>query len=304
MTEAVPPVGVDPHLDRFIDALWLEDGLSRNTLAAYRRDLQGLATWLVLQKRGHTLVQANEVDLLEYALARHADSKPTSAGRRLSCFRRFYRWAVREGLASHDPTVRMDAPKQRVRVPGTLTEAQVEALLAAPDPDDQLGLRDRAMLEVLYASGLRVSELVELKSVHVGLNEGVLRVTGKGSKERLVPFGDEAGAWLQRYLEQARGGILGGQVSDALFVTSRGGPMTRQMFWKLIKKYALMAGITQPLSPHTLRHAFATHLLNHGADLRVVQMLLGHADISTTQVYTHVARERLRQLHGKHHPRG
>jgi integrase/recombinase XerD len=219
-------------------------------------------------------------------------------------FRRFYRWAVREGLCQTDPTVRMDAPKQRMRLPGTLTESQVEALLAAPDIHESLGLRDRAMLELLYASGLRVSELVELKSVHVGLNEGVLRIMGKGSKERLVPFGAEAGEWLQRYLSQGRPLILGNQVSDALFVTGRGGPMTRQMFWKLIKKYALLAGITQPLSPHTLRHAFATHLLNHGADLRVVQMLLGHADISTTQVYTHVARERLRQLHARHHPRG
>lgn len=185
-----------------------------------------------------------------------------------------------------------------------LTESQVEALLNAPDVHESLGLRDRAMLELMYASGLRVSELVELKSVHVGLDEGVLRITGKGSKERLVPFGGEAGDWLRRYLAEARAVILGGQVSDALFVTARGGPMTRQMFWKLIKKYAMLAGITQPLSPHTLRHAFATHLLNHGADLRVVQMLLGHADISTTQVYTHVARERLRQLHSQHHPRG
>ena len=219
-------------------------------------------------------------------------------------FRRFYRWATREGLSLDDPTVRMDAPRQRMRLPGTLTEAQVEALLAAPDTDEPLGLRDRAMLELLYASGLRVSELVTLKSVHVGLSENVLRITGKGSKERLVPFGVEASDWLTRYLGQARAQILGGQVSDALFVTGRGDAMSRQMFWKLVKKYALLAGITQHLSPHTLRHAFATHLLNHGADLRVVQMLLGHADISTTQVYTHVARERLRQLHEKHHPRG
>jgi integrase/recombinase XerD len=191
-----------------------------------------------------------------------------------------------------------------MRLPGTLTEAQIESLLGAPDVYEPLGLRDRAMLELMYASGLRVSELVGLKSVHVSQSDRVLRVTGKGSKERLVPFGDEAGDWLSRYLKDARGVILGGQVSDALFVTARGGPMTRQMFWKLIKKHAMLAGITQPLSPHTLRHAFATHLLNHGADLRVVQMLLGHADISTTQVYTHVARERLRQLHEKHHPRG
>ncbi|MFZ2299382.1 site-specific tyrosine recombinase XerD [Aquabacterium sp.] len=284
--------------------LWLEDGLSGNTLAAYRRDLQALSDWLRQQPDGHTLVTASELDLASYAAARHAGSLPSSAGRRLSVFRRFYRWATREGLSLDDPTVRMDAPRQRMRLPGTLTEAQVEALLAAPDTDEPLGLRDRAMLELLYASGLRVSELVTLKSVHVGLSENVLRITGKGSKERLVPFGVEASDWLTRYLGQARAQILGGQVSDALFVTARGDAMSRQMFWKLVKKYALHAGITQHLSPHTLRHAFATHLLNHGADLRVVQMLLGHADISTTQVYTHVARERLRQLHEKHHPRG
>lgn len=294
----------DPHLLQFLDALWLEDGLSANTLAAYRRDLQGLCAWLMAQPERRTLVQAGEFDLLAYAAHRHAGSQPTSVGRRLSVFRRFYRWALREGLSAQDPTLRMDAPRQRMRTPGTLTEAQVEALLAAPDLGETLGLRDRAMLELMYASGLRVSELVELKTVHVGLNEGVLRITGKGNKERLVPFGAEAGVWLQRYVAESRPLILGGQASDALFVTARGGPMTRQMFWKLVKKYALQAGISQVLSPHTLRHAFATHLLNHGADLRVVQMLLGHADISTTQVYTHVARERLRQLHAQHHPRG
>jgi integrase/recombinase XerD len=294
----------DPHLYRFIDALWLEDGLSANSLAAYRRDLAGLAAWLAAQPGGRTLIQASELDLMAYATHRHADSKPTSVGRRLSVFRRFYRWALRESLTTQDPTLRMDAPRQRMRTPGTLTESQVEALLAAPDLYESLGLRDRAMLELMYASGLRVSELVELKTVHVGLNEGILRITGKGSKERLVPFGAEAGAWLHRYLVESRPAILGGQGSDALFVTARGGPMTRQMFWKLVKKYALRSGISQALSPHTLRHAFATHLLNHGADLRVVQLLLGHADISTTQVYTHVARERLRLLHATHHPRG
>ncbi|MBI2731808.1 MAG: site-specific tyrosine recombinase XerD [Aquabacterium sp.] len=300
----VSDLGQDPHLDSFIDAVWLEDGLSDNTLAAYRRDLRGLSVWLAEHADGRTLIQASEADLQGYTAARHAASRPSSAGRRLSVFRRFFRWALREGLSRVDPTVRMDAPRQRMRLPGTLSEQQVEALLAAPDIHEPLGLRDRAMLELLYASGLRVSELVALKSVHVGLNEGVLRIMGKGSKERLVPFGAEAGEWLQRYLDKGRPLILGGQMSDALFVTARGGPMTRQMFWKLIKKYAVLAGITQPLSPHTLRHAFATHLLNHGADLRVVQMLLGHADISTTQVYTHVARERLRQLHARHHPRG
>lgn len=304
MVGSEPVSEADPHLDRFIDVLWLEDGLSPNTLAAYRRDLSALAMWLKAQT-GATLVQASELDVQGYMAMRHADSKPSSVGRRLSVFKRFYRWAVRDGLCTQDPTLRMDAPRQRMRTPGTLTEQQVERLLAAPDVLDKLGLRDRAMLELLYASGLRVSELVTLRTVQLGLNEGVLRVTGKGSKERLVPFGQEAGAWLQRYLDESRAQILGEhRVSEALFVTSQGHGMSRQMFWKLIRKYALVAGIHQHLSPHTLRHAFATHLLNHGADLRVVQMLLGHADISTTQVYTHVARERLRQLHAQHHPRG
>ncbi|HET8693495.1 MAG: site-specific tyrosine recombinase XerD [Burkholderiales bacterium] len=294
---------VDPHLDAFLDALWLEDGLSANTLAAYRRDLCGLIQWLLAQAGGRSLVAAGESDLQGYMVHRHGQSQPSSVGRRLSVFRRFYRWAIRENLVTSDPTVRMDAPRQRQRLPHTLTEAQVEALLDAPDVDEPIGLRDRAMLELMYASGLRVSELVQLKSVYVSLSDGVLRITGKGSKERLVPFGAQASEWMERYTQYARGDILDGQQSDALFVTARGGPMTRQMFWKLIKKYAMKAGITQPLSPHTLRHAFATHLLNHGADLRVVQMLLGHSDISTTQVYTHVARERLRQLHERHHPR-
>jgi len=297
----------DPDLDRFIDALWLEDGLSANTLAAYRRDLQALADWLAQSAEGasspRTLAQARETDLLAYTALRHAGSRPSSVGRRLSVFRRFYRWALREHLAQADPTLKLDAPRQRLRTPATLSEAQVDALLDAPDPAEPLGLRDRAMIELMYASGLRVSELVELRAVQVSLAEGVVRITGKGSKERLVPFGDEAGRWMQRYLDGARSAILGGQVSDALFVTARGDGMTRQMFWKLIRKYALRADIHQHLSPHTLRHAFATHLLNHGADLRVVQLLLGHADISTTQIYTHVARERLRQLHAQHHPR-
>jgi len=294
---------VDPDLDRFLDAIWLEDGLSANTLSAYRRDLQGLADWMREHAQGRTLLQASELDLLGHASARHAGTKPSSASRRLSVFRRFYRWALRENLTRADPTLKLDAPKQHVRMPGTLTEAQVEALLAAPDVSTPLGLRDKAMIELMYASGLRVSELVEVLAIEVSLVDGVVRVTGKGSKERLVPFGDEAGEWLQRYITQARADILKGQGSDALFVTGRGEPMSRQMFWKIVKKYSVVAGITQHLSPHTLRHAFATHLLNHGADLRVVQMLLGHADISTTQVYTHVARERLRQLHAQHHPR-
>ena len=295
----------DPTLDRFLEALWLEDGLSDNTLAAYRRDLQGFLGWLRAQPPARqTLCEATEVDLHAYAVARHEDTRPASAGRRLSTFRRFFKWAVRERLITEDPTLRLAAPRLPSRLPGTLTEAQVEALLAAPDTQEALGLRDRAMLELLYASGLRVSELVTLQHWQVMLPEGVVRVTGKGSKERLVPFGEEAGLWLSRYLGSARGEILAGRQSDDLFVTVRGAAMTRQMFWKRIKQLAVQAGIRQSLSPHTLRHAFATHLLNHGADLRVVQLLLGHADISTTQVYTHVARERLRQLHERHHPRG
>jgi integrase/recombinase XerD len=241
---------------------------------------------------------------MAYGVARHAGSKASSTNRRLTVFKRYFRWALRERLATADPTLKLLAARQPLRVPKTLSEAQVEALLAAPDVSAPLGLRDRTMLELMYASGLRVSELVGLKTVHLSLSEGALRATGKGTKERLVPFGEEAHAWLRRYLAEARGDILGGQASDALFVTARGGPMTRQMFWKLIKQHALRGGVTVPLSPHTLRHAFATHLLNHGADLRAVQLLLGHADISTTTIYTHVARERLRALHAQHHPRG
>ncbi|MBX3620094.1 MAG: site-specific tyrosine recombinase XerD [Rhizobacter sp.] len=295
----------DSHgaIDRFVDALWIEDGLSPNTLAAYRRDLTLLAQWLA-RERGKSLNDTGELDLREHAIAHHATSKATSANRRLTVFKRYFRWALREHLVQADPTLRLLSARQPLRVPKTLSEAQVEALLGAPDVGTPLGLRDRTMLELMYASGLRVSELVTLKSVHLSLAEGVLRVTGKGAKERLVPFGEEAHAWLTRYLAEARGAILQGQASDALFVTGRGGPMTRQMFWQLIKKHALHGGVHVPLSPHTLRHAFATHLLNHGADLRAVQMLLGHADISTTTIYTHVARERLKSLHAAHHPRG
>jgi integrase/recombinase XerD len=235
---------------------------------------------------------------------RHAATKATTANRRLTVFRRYFRWAVREHLVTADPTLRLLAARQPLRVPKTLSEAQVEALLGSPDVATPLGQRDRAMLELMYASGLRVSELVQLKTVHLGMNDAVLRVLGKGSRERLVPFGDEARAWLQRYLLEARAVILGGQHTEALFVTRLGDGMSRQMFWKIVKRHALQAGVTVPLSPHTLRHAFATHLLNHGADLRAVQMLLGHADIGTTTIYTHVARERLRQLHALHHPRG
>ena len=235
---------------------------------------------------------------------RHKGSKATTGNRRLTVFKRYFRWALREHLLGADPTLKMRAAKQPMRVPKTLSEAQVETLLAAPDVDTPLGLRDRTMLELMYASGLRVSELVTLKTVHTSLSEAALRVTGKGAKERLVPFGEVAHEWVTRYLAEARGPILKGQQSDALFVTGRGGPMTRQMFWKLVKAHAQRGGVVAPLSPHTLRHAFATHLLNHGADLRAVQLLLGHADISTTTIYTHVARERLKQLHAAHHPRG
>jgi integrase/recombinase XerD len=292
-----------PVIDRFLDALWIEDGLAANTLAAYRRDLELFAAWQARETGGEICI-ARESDLLAYAAHRHAATRATSANRRLTVFKRFFRWALREHLIDVDPTLRLRNAKQALRVPKSLSEAQVEALLAVPEVATPLGLRDRAMLELLYASGLRVSELVTLKTVQLGLAEGALRVKGKGGKERVVPFGEEAHGWLTRYLAEARAPILGGQASDALFVTARGGAMTRQMFWKLIKRYALAAGIDAPLSPHTLRHAFATHLLNHGADLRAVQMLLGHADISTTTIYTHVARERLRALHAQHHPRG
>ncbi|RQP25848.1 site-specific tyrosine recombinase XerD [Piscinibacter terrae] len=297
------PAASQESIDRFIDALWVEDGLSANTLAAYRRDLTLYAQWLG-KTHERDLSATRETDLREYSVARHAGSKATSSNRRLTVFKRYFRWALREHLATADPTLRLLAAKQPMRVPKVLSESQVEALLTAPDVDTPLGLRDRTMLELMYASGLRVSELVGLKTVHVSLAEGALRATGKGAKERLVPFGEEAHSWITRYLAEARSDILQGQASDALFVTARGGPMTRQMFWKLVKQHALRGGVHVPLSPHTLRHAFATHLLNHGADLRAVQMLLGHADISTTTIYTHVARERLRTMHAQHHPRG
>ena len=299
----VVPAASRDALDRFIDALWIEDGLARLTLEAYRRDLSLFAAWLHSTQQ-RAIDSSRESDLLAYIAAQHARTKASSANRRISVFKRYFRWAVREHLVSVDPSLRLGSARAPMRVPKTLSEAQVEALLAAPDVATPLGLRDRAMLELIYASGLRVSELVDLKTVRVGLTEGVLRVLGKGSKERLVPFGSQAQDWIERYLVEARAVILSGQHSDAMFVTARGGPMTRQMFWKLVKQHARTAGIGAPLSPHTLRHAFATHLLNHGADLRVVQLLLGHADISTTTIYTHVARERLRALHAAHHPRG
>ncbi|HNT39442.1 MAG TPA: site-specific tyrosine recombinase XerD [Rubrivivax sp.] len=290
-------------IDRFIDALWIEEGLAALTLTAYRRDLTLYACWLQ-QQADKALDESRESDLLGYIGARHAATRASTANRRLAVFRRYFRWALRERRIAADPTLRLQAARQPLRVPRSLSEAQVEALLAAPAVDTALGERDRTMLEVMYASGLRVSELVHLKTVHLGLNEGVLRVLGKGAKERLVPFGEEAHAWLRRWLAGGRPQLLAGRSADALFVTVRGAGMTRQMFWNLVRRYARQAGIDAPLSPHTLRHAFATHLLNHGADLRAVQLLLGHADIGTTTIYTHVARERLRQLHARHHPRG
>jgi integrase/recombinase XerD len=298
-------------LTRFVDAMWLEHGLAANTLAGYRSDLTLLARWLAAQGRAG-LLRAAAPDLLDYLAARFAGSKASASNRRLASLRRFYRWALRERLRDDDPTLRLERARQQPRRPHTLSEAQVDALLAAPPADSALGLRDRAMLELMYASGLRVGELVALQSVHLSLADGVVRVVGgKGGKDRLVPFGEAAAAALQRYLDGARAQLLGDGDSPFVFVTQRrarvgrasAGGMTRQMFWTLVKRHALRAGIDAPLSPHTLRHAFATHLLNHGADLRVVQLLLGHADISTTQIYTHVARERLRQLHARHHPR-
>ena len=295
---------IDPHplVSGFVEALWLEDGLSPNTLAAYRRDMQGFLQWL--QAQSLTLEHAGENDVQAYFADRFDQTRASTANRRLTVLRRFYQWALREKHVSTDPTLKLLTAKQAPRLPQTLSEAQVEALLAAPNTETPLGLRDRAMLELLYASGLRVSELVGLPMLSLNMREGVLRITGKGNKERLVPFGEEAADSLQNYLSQSRPVLLGKQNSPAVFVTQQGTAMSRVMFWKLIKKYALLADVHVPLSPHTLRHAFATHLLNHGADLRAVQMLLGHSDISTTTIYTHVARERLKALHAQHHPRG
>jgi integrase/recombinase XerD len=299
MTEAAD----DAIIERFADALWMERGLSRNTLAAYQSDLAKLAEWLNRQ-RGATLLAARREDLLEYLAARaRAGTKARSSARLLSCLRQFYQHALREGWVRVDPSARIDAPRLGRPLPKSLTEQEVEALLEAPKTDDPEGLRDRAMLELLYATGLRVSELVGLRFAQLGLNQGLVRVMGKGGKERLVPLGDAAMEWLSRFIRTARYELLGERLSDDVFPTRRGAAMTRQAFWYRIKKHAAVAGIHKHLSPHTLRHAFATHLLNHGADLRVVQMLLGHSDLSTTQIYTHVARERLKSMHQQHHPR-
>jgi integrase/recombinase XerD len=291
------------EIERFTDALWMERGLSRNTLEAYRNDLTGFAHWLLAQ--GRTLGTARRTDLLDYLSARViAGARPRSTARLLSALRRFYRYQVREGRLTEDPSVRIDAPRIGRPLPDSLTEQEVETLLDAPLVSDVLGLRDRAMLELLYACGLRVSELVGLAPEQLSLAQGVVRITGKGDKERLVPLGEAAVAWLQRYLEKSRPVLCQGRAVRELFVSQQGRGMTRQTFWHRLRHYARQAGIDKHLSPHTLRHAFATHLLNHGADLRVVQMLLGHSDLSTTQIYTHVARERLKDLHAQHHPRG
>jgi len=300
------PACPDPNtapLDAFLDALWLEDGLAANTLQAYRRDLTAFALWL-RQSQAKSLDAAQAADVLAWQAAQHARIKASTANRRLAAIKRYYVWAMRHGRVQTDPCLGLHAAKQPARFPKTLSEAQVEALLNAPNVRQTLGLRDRAMLETLYATGLRVSELISLAQRDVSLNDGVVRVVmGKGGKDRLVPLGAQALDWIAQYLHSARPALCGQRRCDALFITQRAAAMTRQMFWQLVKKYAQRADVRTPLSPHVLRHAFATHLLNHGADLRVVQLLLGHADISTTQIYTHVAHERLKQLHAQHHPR-
>ncbi|MEA2093941.1 MAG: site-specific tyrosine recombinase XerD [Pseudomonadota bacterium] len=291
------------EIEAFLDALWMEHGLSENTLAAYRHDLQGLAEWL--KRSGCSLTGAGRGDLLDYLSERvSSGAKPRTTARLLSSMRRFYRHLIREGRLKDDPCDRIDTPRIGRPLPGSLSEAEVEALLLAPDTEDVLGLRDRAMLELLYACGLRVSELINVTTEQVNLTQGVVRLVGKGNKERLVPMGEEAADWLQRYIREARPELAGAASARQLFITRRGKGMTRQAFWYRLRNYAVKSGINKKLSPHTLRHAFATHLLNHGADLRVVQMLLGHSDLSTTQIYTHVARERLKELHAEHHPRG
>lgn len=295
----------DAIITRFTDAIWLQDGLGEKTRQAYRSDLGRLAVWLEEQPGRPLLIAARRTDLLAWMARGLAEGVKTStAARRLSGVRRFYRFLLREGLIAEDPTLRIDSPRLPRRLPDSLTEEEVDALLAEPDPEVPIELRDKAMLEILYGCGLRVSELTELRVDQVNLRQGVVRITGKGDKERLVPLGEEAMDWLLRYMKEARGELLKGRSCDALFPGNRPAAMTRQTFWHRIKLYATRVGIRKHLSPHTLRHAFATHLLNHGADLRVVQMLLGHSDLSTTQIYTHVARQRLQSLHQSHHPRG
>jgi integrase/recombinase XerD len=291
------------EIEGFLDAVWLEQGLSEHTLSAYRNDLHGFAQWLV--GRHGALLGARREMLLAYIAARASSGVSSrTMARLLSSLRKFYRYQVRQGRIDEDPSARIESPRLGRPLPKSLSEAEVEALLAAPDLDTLLGWRDRTMLELLYASGLRVSELVTLRCAQINLRQGVVQVIGKGSRERLVPLGEEALDWVQRYLRDVRPALLKGRTSDFLFPGRNDGPMTRHAFWHRLKAYAVRAGIRGSLSPHTLRHAFATHLVNHGADLRVVQMLLGHSDLSTTQIYTHVARERLRELHAAHHPRG
>jgi len=293
----------DPALQRFLDAVWMERGLSANTLAAYKADLTALGRWL--EDHDSALLKATRTEILGFIAARvEGGSRPRSTARQLSSFRRFFRYVIREGLMTEDPTAQIAMPKIGRSLPKSLTEAEVDALLEAPSVNDPLGHRDRTMLEVLYATGLRVSELVNLKHTQINFNQGVLRVLGKGNRERLIPLGEEAMRWLRQFMQSSRVEILLERQTDYLFPTRRGDRMTRQAFWHIIKRYAKKAAVEKELSPHTLRHAFATHLLNHGADLRVVQMLLGHSDLSTTQIYTHVARERLKELHAQHHPRG
>jgi integrase/recombinase XerD len=294
----------DELIDSFCDALWLEDGLARNTLESYRRDLKQFASWLKAGRR-KSLAQSAHVDIAAFmACPLNMRGKARSVSRRLSSLKRFFRFALRQNLITGDPTSRIDPPKLPRALPKSLSEAEVERLLNVPDAEEPLGLRDRAMLETLYATGLRVSELVALRLSQLSLDMGLVRVIGKGGKERLVPLGEEALTWIVRYLKQSRPVLLQEKLCNALFVTARGAAMTRQAFWYLLKRHAARASIGKLPSPHVLRHAFATHLINHGADLRVVQLLLGHADISTTQIYTHVAQERLKQLHSRHHPRG
>ena len=304
MNESIYPLPADqPVIEAFLDTLWVENGLSENTLSAYRNDLLGLSRWLA--KLAINITDARRDHLLDYLSYRvQQGSMPRTSARLLSSIRRFYRYLVRQGAVQKDPSAQIEFPKLGRPLPETLTEEEVESILAAADINKPQGIRDRAMLEVLYACGLRVSELVGLSLNQVNLNHGVIRVVGKGNKERLIPFGEQANDWISKFVNEARGKLLKSKQCDALFISNRGAAMTRQAFWHLIKKYAKRVGITKHLSPHTLRHAFATHLLNHGADLRVVQMLLGHSDLSTTQIYTHVAQARLQELHKKHHPRG
>ena len=290
-------------IDKFLDTIWMERGLSANTLGAYRADLMALKRWLAQQDK--SLIYATRADLLEFIAWRTKEgAKPRSTARQLSSFRRFYRFLLREGALGEDPTLKIEMPKIGRSLPVALSEGEVESLLNAPEVSDPLGHRDRAMLEVLYATGLRVSELINLKQSQINLNQGVLRIQGKGDRERLIPLGDEAQRWVREFQAGPRVEILLERQTEYLFPTRRGDRMTRQAFWHIIKRYAKKAEIGSKLSPHTLRHAFATHLLNNGADLRVVQMLLGHSDLSTTQIYTHVARERMKELHAQHHPRG